>query len=261
MRKIFEDFFDAEHIFVRGEILAESLKVIQPHLMPPNIKSAVIWLMPYYTGKHDNRNVSLYAVSKDYHLYARELNFRLCEMAKSCFPDEEFYCFCDSSPINDISAALCAGLGVLGKNRLLINKEYGSFVFIGCMLTTLEAENPVNFPLQNCIGCGKCVKICGFLAGEKNVCMSELNQRKILTDDELAAVKSEKIRWGCDKCQEVCPMNKDVSVTPLEFFRKDWLETITPEIINDMTKQQFGERAYSWRGKKTILRNLENVEG
>ena len=258
MRKIFEDFFDAEKLFVKGEISAEQLKIIQPHLMPENIKSAIVWLIPYYTGNHENRNVSLYAVSRDYHLYARELNSRLCALAKKHFPGEEFYGFCDSSPINEISAAITAGLGVLGKNRLLINERYGSYVFICCMLSTLPAESPVNNELKGCIGCARCVKMCKFLSGERAYCLSDLNQKKVVTDEELTAIKAEKTRWGCDICQEVCPMNKGIEQTPVDFFYKEQLEFITAELLENMPKDAFKKRAYSWRGKKTVLRNIED---
>lgn len=260
MRKVFEDFFDREKLYIRAEISAESLKIIQPHLMPENIKSAVIYLIPYYTGKHEDRNVSLYAVSRDYHFYARSLNERLCSFAKEHFPDEEFYGFCDSSPINDVSAAISAGLGVLGENRLLINERYGSFVFIGSMLTTMAPENPVNVPIKRCIQCGKCKKSCDFLCGKSDVCMSELNQRKQLTDQELAIVRSRKIRWGCDICQEVCPMNNDIEKTPIDFFYEEQITRLTTEILENMPKCAFKKRAYAWRGKKTILRNIENCD-
>ena len=256
MHKIFEDFFDSEQLYIRAEVSAEHLKIIQPHLMPESIKSAIVFLIPYYTGKHENRNISLYAVSKDYHLYARSLYERMYKIAKEHFPDEEFYGFCDSSPINDVAAAITAGLGVLGENRLLINEKYGSFVFVGCVLTTLPAEKAVNVPVKRCLQCGKCTSSCKFLADRSGVCMSELNQRKVLTDAELEMVLSEKIRWGCDKCQEICPMNKDVSITPIQFFHEDISENISSEMIKSMSKAEFKTRAYSWRGKNTLLRNL-----
>ena len=256
MRSFLKNFFNSEKIEFFGEITAENLKIIQPHLMPENIKSAVVWLIPYYTGKHENRNISLYAVSKDYHLYAKALGARLVNTAKAKYPDEEFYTFCDSSPINDIAAAITSGLGVLGKNRLLINEKYGSYIFIGCMLTTLEADSPVEFSKKDCIGCGKCIESCGFLSGKQDFCHSELNQRKELTEAELNTVKSKKIRWGCDICQEICPMNKDASVTPIKFFHNDIIENVTPELLEAMSKTQFRERAFAWRGKKTILRNV-----
>ena len=86
--------------------------------------------------------------------------------------------------------------------------------------------------------------------------MSELNQRKILSEAELKSVRAEKIRWGCDKCQEICPMNKYVSLTPIDFFYQDNIDYVTSEMIENMSKDEFRKRAFSWRGKKTILRNL-----
>lgn len=260
MHKLFEDFLDGEKLYVRAEVSAENLKIIQPHLMPENIKSAIVWLIPYYTGKHENRNISLYAVSRDYHLYARSLKDRLCSRAKEMFPDEEFYVFCDSSPINEVALAITGGLGVLGENRLLINEKYGSFVFIGCMLTTMKAQDSVNVPKKSCSKCGNCIKKCSFLAGDREYCMSELNQRKHLTDEELEQVLAEKIRWGCDLCQEVCPMNKNVEKSPVEFFYSDIIENVNAQMLRDMPKEVFRQRAYSWRGKNTVIRNFSDSD-
>ncbi len=260
MHKFFEKFLDNEKLYIRAEVSAEHFKIIQPHLMPDNIKSAVVWLIPYYTGKHENRNVSLYAVSRDYHVYARDLKERLCSKAKEMFPEEEFYVFCDSSPVNEVALAITAGLGVLGKNRLLINEKYGSFVFIGCMLTTLAPDSPVNMPKKSCPKCGSCLKACSFLAGNREYCMSELNQRKHLTDEELSQVLAEKIRWGCDVCQEVCPMNKNAEISPIEFFHSDIIENVNAEMLRNMPKEEFRQRAYSWRGKNTVLRNFSDSD-
>lgn len=257
MNKRLEEFFDKEKILVRGEVSADNLQIINERLMPEGIKSAIIWLIPYYTGRHENRNVSLYAISKDYHLYAKQLFPRLYAYAKECFPNEEFYGFCDSSPINEVSAAITAGLGVLGENRLLINPTYGSFVFIGSLLTTLEVDNATTHPFKRCISCGKCRSHCDFLGGRASTCTSELNQRKQLTDDELDFVRSKKIRWGCDECQEICPMNSNVLKTPIDFFYEDMIETVDPVELENMPKEEFQKRAYSWRGKKTIIRNLQ----
>lgn len=256
MLQIFKDFLENENITEHGEISAESLRILRSHLMPENIKSAIVWLIPYYTGAYDNRNISLYAVSKDYHLYSKSLGVRFCELAKSAFPDEDFYCFCDSSPVNEVSAAITAGLGVLGKNRLLINKKYGSYVFICVMLSTMQPHDPKCESLKNCTGCGQCVNVCDFLSGKHEVCKSDLNQRKNLSDKELTFVRSEKIRWGCDRCQEICPMNKGALPTPIDFFYRDIIDYVTPEIIKNMSEEEFMMRAYSWRGKKTILRNV-----
>ena len=234
------------------------LSVIQEHLYPENAKSAFFWLIPYYTGKHENRNVSLYALSRDYHMFSSQLAREVGESLKSEYPDEEFYFFCDSSPVNEVEAAVKSGLGVIGKNRLLINEKYGSYVFIGSMFTSIQAEQ-MRFVLERdtCIECGECTKSCGFLAGKRQFCFSELNQRKNVTEDELKIIKSKKIRWGCDECQQVCPMNKNAEITPVRFFHEEVIENVTADVLDRMSKTQFKERAYSWRGKKVIKRNVE----
>ncbi len=239
-------------------LCAEELSIIQEHLYPEGIKSAFFWLIPYYTGKHENRNVSLYAVSRDYHVFSRALAESMGQKLKEMYPDEQFYFFCDSSPVNEVAAAVKAGLGVIGKNRLLINEKYGSFVFIGSMLTSLEAQSEfIESEKHTCLECGACLKACDFLSGKREYCFSELNQRKNVTDEELEIIRLKKIRWGCDECQEVCPMNKHVEFTPISFFREETIEIVTPEILENMSKMQFKERAYSWRGKKVIFRNVE----
>ena len=257
MYKVFEDFFDREGISAFGEIFAADCRLVYPHLMPEGIKSVIVWLIPYYTGPHPDRNISLYAVSRDYHLYAKELGNRLVSAAKKTYPSEEFYVFCDTSPIDEVYAAVLAGLGVIGRSRLLINEELGSYVFIGSLLTTMMPDSPAKCQPKKCLECGECERACDFLSGKKDVCASELNQRKVLTDEELREVKSRKIRWGCDICQEVCPMNRDVPITPIRFFHEDIIERVTPEMLEEMTKDDFKKRAFAWRGKKTILRNVE----
>ena len=246
-------FLLSENIDAFSAIKAENLSVIDEKRMPENVKSAVMFLMPYYTGKHEDRNVSLYAVGLDYHLYIKELSAKFER-------DEHFYSFfADTSPINERDAALKAGLGFKGQNGLVINEKYGSYVFIGMILTDAvldEDEYTFTDEKKTCMGCGLCVKNCDFLREECDFCLSELNQRKNVTDEELALIRSKKIRWGCDMCQEVCPHNKDVEITPIEFFNKDLLEKVDADIIENMSKDEFSKRAYAWRGKKTMLRNL-----
>ena len=247
-------FLLSEGIDTFSSIKSGCLSVIDEKRMPENVKSAVMFLMPYYTGKHENRNVSLYAVGLDYHLYIKELS------AKFGGDDGYFYrFFADTSPINERDAALKAGLGFKGRNGLVINEKYGSYVFIGTILTDAvfdDDEYAVTGEKKTCMGCGLCKKNCAFLRGECDFCLSELNQRKNVTDAELEIILSKKIRWGCDTCQQVCPHNKDVKITPIEFFHKDLLEKVDADMIENMSKDEFSKRAYAWRGKKTLLRNL-----
>ena len=247
-------FLESENIDTFSAIKAQKLSVINERIMPTNAKSAVMFLIPYYTGRHEDRNVSLYAVSRDYHLYIKELSKRFSGDGEHCFSF-----FADTSPINERRAAIDANLGFVGRNGLIISEKYGSFIFIGTILTDAvfdEEEYTENKEKKTCMDCGLCNKNCAFLRGESEYCLSELNQRKNVTDDELKLIRSQNILWGCDICQEVCPHNKNVAVTPIEFFHRDLLEKIDAELIENMSKDEFSERAYAWRGKKTLLRNL-----
>ena len=248
-----------ENIEFLSSLGAESLEIIQPRLMPEGIKSAYFWLIPYYTGKHPDRNVSLYSVSRDYHLFSHHISAKIKPLLEKEFPGEGFYFFCDSSPVNEVAAAAKCGLGVIGKNRLLINEKYGSYVFIGSLLTTLnpEVKESEFKTVGGCINCGACEKICGFLGGKSDVCFSELNQKKQVTETELLTIHSRKIRWGCDDCQEICPMNRRAQNTPIGFFYEDIIENVTCGYIDSLSKIELKQRAYGWRGRAIIKRNIE----
>lgn len=236
-----------------------SCRIINQRRMPDfDVKSAVVFLIPYKTGDYPNRNLSLYSVSRDYHLYANILAQKFQEaFAKS---GEKFYLSADSSPLNERKAAIEAGLGVSGQNGLVINKKYGSYVFIGTILTSAVFDGDEYAALSEnkgvCLSCGKCKRACEYLQGKTNICFSSLTQKKKTDDGELAAIRSRKIRWGCDICQEVCPMNKHAENTPIAFFYDKVLPCVSVEMIENMTDEEFEKRAYSWRGRAVILRNI-----
>ena len=100
-------------------------------------QSAFVFLIPYFVNF--GKNLSAYATGEDYHLFAESFGERLCAHLSSLYPDEQFRFFCDKSPIDERRAAAKAGLGVFGDNGLLISHAYGSFVFIGEVLSTLPA--------------------------------------------------------------------------------------------------------------------------
>jgi len=249
-----KEFLQNEKIECFSAIKAVQLTVINERIMPEGAKSCVMFFIPYYTGRHVDRNVSLYSVSLDYHLYIKELSSRF-----EGDGEHYFSFFADTSPINERRAAIDASLGFVGQNGLLISEKYGSYVFIGTLLTDAvfdENEYATEKEKKSCIGCGLCKKNCAFLRGESDYCLSELTQRKQVTDEELAIIRSHKLVWGCDDCQQICPHNKNVEITPIKFFHRDLLEKIDAELIENMSKDEFSKRAYAWRGKKTLLRNL-----
>lgn len=96
-------------------------------------------------------------------------------------------------------------------------------------------------------------------------CLSYITQKKgELSDDEKNIIKENKIIFGCDMCQKVCPHNKNVEMTNIEEFKNDLIEKLDLDEINRISNKEFKRRyynrAFSWRGKGIIKRNLEILE-
>lgn len=224
--------------------------------LPENAKAVITACFPYYLGEEVYRgsNISKYAVVTDYHDVAINRLEKACEALREIYPDNRFVPFADNSPIPEVSAAIYSGLGVRGKNSLLITEKYGSFVFIGEIVTDLDLER-YDFSPKNCIGCNLCKSACPAKAiSESGIdtekCLSAVTQKKgDLTHDETALMKECGCVWGCDICQDVCPMNKNVAVTDISEFLADPIPLLTKET-------QLDGRAFAWRGKKVTERNL-----
>ena len=224
-------------------------------------RSVIVFLVPYYSG--ETVNISRYAAAGDYHSYIAKLTDAVITELVGYYPDAKFLGFGDHSPIDEINAALIAGLGILGDNRLLINERYGSYVFIGEIITDvppklLGAAAPV--PVTRCEGCGSCRTACtgGILNDPCGVCLSSVTQKKgELSQSETELIRSGGSVWGCDACQICCPHNTDPIITPIKYFSEDRIEYLNSETVDNMTDSEFKLRAFSWRGKKTIKRNLD----
>lgn len=228
--------------------------------------SVIIFAVPYFSEKSlENRNISAYAVSRDYHLYFSMLFEEIITDLRSKYPENRFAGFTDHSPIDEIDAAARAGLGVVGKNHLLITEKYSSFVFLGEIISDAELSSSAG-EIQTCINCGKCISACPVGTNVEN-CLSTLTQKKgELTPDEQQIIKNSGIAWGCDICQSICPYTKiaiqnKTIFTNIDFFKNNLTPNLTCELVDSMTDEEFSKRAYSWRGKNVILRNLKILEG
>ncbi len=227
--------------------------------LPENPKSIIVACFPYLLpeGEYADSNISKYAVVTDYHDVASARLERACAELRKLFPENSFVPFADNSPIPEVRASLAAGLGALGKNSLLITKKYGSYVFLGEIVTDLELDATDSKPV-NCIGCGKCVSVCPANAiGENGIdslkCLSAITQKKgTLTAEETELMINCGCVWGCDICQDICPMNNNAAVTTIEEF----LANPVPLLCEDTP---LDGRAYAWRGKKVIDRNLSII--
>lgn len=218
--------------------------------IPKNSKTIIMCTFPYKVKEKSPDFLSRYAAIPDYHIILGNILNNVCQKLKEIYPKNEFECFCDNSPIPEVHTAAEAGLGVKGDNGLLITKEYGSFVFLGEIVTDLECECQNKY--SECNHCGKCKTKCP-VSLDKTACLSNLSQSKKLTPDELKRLRDNKILWGCDICQNNCPLNKNVKSTYIKEFIDGYREEYT---IGEDTQN----RPYTWRGEEVIKRNYENIK-
>ena len=243
----------------------------------PATGTVILFAIPYLVTADVNdpsRNVSLYAVPRDYHGYMKELEETVLPSVRHSFPDFAFALFSDHSPIYEVDAAARAGLGVLGMNGLLITPDYGSFVFLGEIVTSADytavtgeplPEFPVEPPL--CEGCGACVKSCAMACcgGDREHCLSAITQKKgVLSPEEEAAIQRGGLVWGCDACQIACPHNLRMinagRDTTIPYFLEERILRLDSSTLQEMSDDAFAWRAYSWRGRSVISRNVSLLE-
>ncbi len=225
--------------------------------------SVVMIAIPYYS-KHQGANISSYCIPRDYHLFANELFDTVLPKLRTKFPEHRFFGFADSSPINERDAAALSGLGIIGDNGLLITDKYSSYVFLAEIITDYPLEHNGSFEIRHCESCSACKSACPI--SDTGICLSKLTQIKgELSESEREAISKYGSAWGCDICQDACPHTKKALrngtiFTPIDFFQEELKPTISSAVIENMSDEEFSLRAYSWRGRKTILRNLSILE-
>ncbi len=226
--------------------------------------SAVVALFPYYCGYPDDSNISIYTHGKDYHLVARQILSQAAEMLGLC----DYKVQSDTGPYIERRLAVQAGLCFVGRNGLCINEELGSYFFIGYIVCREEFCPDV--PLdKSCLGCELCVRACPGNALEggfcEDRCLSAITQKKgELNLFEKRLIVNNKTVFGCDICQKVCPHNRGLKKNALEQFSSDRITHLALSEISKMSNREFGrkyyDRAFSWRGKSVVQRNLDLLE-
>lgn len=218
--------------------------------------SIIVCAFPYKvpTIKH---NISRYAVVKDYHIVVKNLLTPVVDELQKVFPDNKFTYFSDNSPIPEVKAAALAGIGVVGANGLLITEEFGSWVFIGEIVTDLNISHTKN-EIKTCPMCDQCKNLCPSKSicdygVKRDACLSNVSQKKgTLSEREKELIKDSKIVWGCDVCQEVCPLNVDKPYTYIKLFFDDVVSEIKLGDYEVLT-----DRAFKWRSQEVIERNIK----
>jgi epoxyqueuosine reductase len=206
-----------------------TIRVITARLnyFPPGARDAESVL-----GAPELAYVSRYALGRDYHKVLRNRMQRLAERIRAdAAPLERrlgavFHTrvFTDSAPVMEVELAVKAGLGWRGKHTLLLNREAGSWFFLGEIYTDLPL--PVDGPtVEHCGICRRCIDVCPTQAIvapyllDARRCISYLTiEHKGSIPEALRPLLGNRI-YGCDDCQLVCPWNKFAQTADLDDFR------------------------------------------
>jgi epoxyqueuosine reductase len=204
-----------------------------PKKLLPSLRSIISCALSYKTEppladaenpSSEGALVSNYAWGDDYHEIMREkLELLVCRL-RGIVPDLEARVYVDTAPLLERSLAARAGLGWIGKNSCLIDQTYGSYLFLGEILTNLDLEEDKP-ETDHCGSCTRCIDACptGALVEAHTLdarrCISYLTIEK---RGEFAEWEKEVIfpyLYGCDICQQVCPWNDKALIPDLVCFR------------------------------------------
>lgn len=200
----------------------------------------------------------------DYHIVLKDRLQKLEDYIKERIPDALCKSMVDTGELVDRAVAQRAGIGWSGKNCAIITPEFGSYVYLGEMITNLplEPDKPME---DQCGSCNKCIDVCptGALiqGGQLNAqrCIAFQTQTKGFLAEEFREKLGNRI-YGCDTCQTVCPKNKGIDfhnhpeMEPDPEIAKPLLQPLL-FISNKEFKEKYGHISGSWRGKKPIQRN------
>jgi len=249
---------------------------VDPTKLVHGAKSVITLLLNYYPSAKQNNQVpkiSKYAFGKDYHEVIKKKLNELITILKENIGDINGRGFVDSAPVLERTWAQRSGLGWVGKNGNLINKQSGSFYFIATLITDVEFEYDEPFPKDYCGTCTKCIDACPTEAilpgkvvdGSKCISYFTIELKEVMIPGEMKG-KFDNWLFGCDTCQDVCPWNRfskpttetEFSPIPeiLNLSSKEW-ELMTEESFKKIFKDSPLQRT-KFNG---IQRNLKFVQG
>lgn len=262
-----------KHKITNGHFTGMEEEILQNRVNPRNVmegaKSIIVCAFPYYIGEKGNSNISKYCYGKDYHIVVKDKLQYICDYLSKEIKGFEYKLFSDNGPLVERHLAYLSGIGYFGINNNIITDEYGSYIFIGYIINNYEFKPDEPLP-KTCIKCNKCVKYCpgnailGNFELNPRRCLSYLTQKKgELSEEEINMIEIGKKVFGCDICQDICPHNKNIPITEIIEFKENIIINIEYDEINQISnkefKRRYGDRAFSWRGKSIIKRNLEIV--
>lgn len=251
-------------------------KRLDPTLLVPGAKSVISLIYNYYPEKDLSEQTELkvakYAYGEDYHFVIKEKLKTLLEEIHKAIGEVNGRAFVDSAPVMERAWAKRSGLGWIGKNSLLLNREQGSFFFLAELIIDLELE--YDGPIKDYCGtCTACIDACptdaiveaSVVDGSKCISYFTIELKEEIPSD----VKGKFENWifGCDICQDVCPWNRfatphqEESFNPhplMESMRTNEWKELTEEVFQTIFKHSAVKRT-KFEGLKRNIRFVTNT--
>lgn len=212
-----------------------------PTKLVPGAKSVITMMLNYYPAEQQNEDapkIAKYAWGTDYHYVIRDKLNLLLQYISEHIGQVDGRGFVDSAPVLERTWAQRSGLGWIGKNTNLLNKQNGSFFFLATLICDLPLEYDHPFATDHCGTCTRCIDACptdaigrqGGVDGSKCISYFTIELKDALIPAEYHD-KMQGWMFGCDICQDVCPWNR---------FSKPHHEpafTPIPQVLNLSTAQ------------------------
>jgi epoxyqueuosine reductase len=233
-----------------GYLEREPEKRFNPGLVFPGAKSLIVTGISYYSGNKQKENgvpvLSRYTYGTDYHDVIVPKLDEMLTLVKERVPEAEGKAFSDTGFLHEKSWISEAGLGWQGRHSIMINKEIGSFFFIGILILNIELIYDEPFKGEYCGNCRLCIDACPTTAINDN---RTIDARKCISNrtienrgpipEEIVPKLGGRV-YGCDRCQEVCPWNKNIKPNSHpEFIINEELAAMSREDWESLTEDKF----------------------
>jgi epoxyqueuosine reductase len=257
-----------------GYLARDIDKRLNPESLLPAAKSLVVTGLNYYSEIRQKDPeapvLSRYTYGINYHDVISPKLEKLLTWIKSFEPKAEGRIVVDSAPLLEKPWAKEAGLGWQGRHSILINKEIGSFFFIGTVILNIDLDSDAPLIKDFCGDCRICIDKCptGAINDNRTIdarkCIANLTiENRGPIPEEIVPHLGKRI-YGCDRCQEVCPWNSKAkqNKTP-EFAINEEVEGMNPEDWKNLSREQFSrlfEKTAIGRVKyEQLMKNIEAV--